>query len=438
MTLARPRILLTLLLAVLALLACLPAAAQAHGLPQRISAAEVAELAPRPAQPQVRALAAAKTAAPTYKIGGQRWPGRTITYYNALPASNKAYQRGMAAAITEWNARGIGTRFVRVSGKRRAQVVISHNGRSNPGGRATLGYWGGQGWVHMNMPRGKWEDIAWVASHELGHILGLGHARGCTVMSDSAYDDCAWPQNPWEWRCRLQERMDLVGARKLYGGKLRPRPIPMCLKSPAAAPVKAPVVTPSVDRTTIATLSWARPARAVGFMVARSKPGGPCESDFRQALAGPKAPAFADLLGRWELPTAGAYCYSIWSTNVDGAPTGPTTVSVSYQPPLPAAPTDVSAVYTTDEWGQPMVQVSWMAPAGADDAAVLRSEPGGPCLTDPEDRAHRPGYNAPPTLDFGPSGGFLSGQTFCYTVLSTDDEMRTLWSPPVMVYVTIP
>jgi hypothetical protein len=367
-----------------------------------------------------------------FVIGGARWPGREIRVFDRTPAS---YRKGVDTAIAEWNARGLRIRFRKVATRRAAQVVIAENRRIDSGGRATVGYIShARGWVDMNMPKADWADIAWVVSHELGHVLGLDHSDGCNVMSYSAYSDCGTFRGElWEWRCRLQERGDLRGIVRLYGGSFKVRTEPHCLLSPAAAPISALVAAPG-DRERLATLSWAPAAGAFGYRLSRSEANGPCPKDIHQAEAVRKT-TFDDRRW-WDDAIAGRYCYSVWSVNKEGAPTGPAQLYVDYVPPIPAAVANVAATYLVDEFETRLVRLTWTPPPGVLRTVILRSDPNGACRSDPNDGLGTFVGGDGQVDDYG-DYAFTSG-TYCYTVLATDDPDMRRWSPPVTASVAVP
>jgi hypothetical protein len=174
-------------------------------------------------------LMALPASADAYRLGGERWRGKTITYY----VDAKQYREAVRNAVRAWNASGMRIRFKAVS-KRRAQLRIVYEkgpASATPSqGRGTLGYVrGGRNRVILPRvrPRANFDPPAatLVVAHEIGHVLGLRHDnRKCALMNTTVVghspEQCTSTEL-WEWRCRILERDDVRGAVHRYGGRVR-------------------------------------------------------------------------------------------------------------------------------------------------------------------------------------------------------------------------
>lgn len=206
----------------------------------------------------VALVAVAAVAAPAqgYRLAGHRWPTRTIRYHNAT-----AYKDAVRAGVQAWNASGARVRF-RETTRGKAGLQIRYSG-SGCGGSGSVGrrvnyhptVFLGRGCESSSMPL--------IATHELGHILGLSHEdRRCATMSSAVGLRC--PRVPlYMWRCRLLEADDVRGAIRIYGGTVKPRnPVRFCpLFAVPDPPVNVTLayVNGSVD----ATLTLPEPRRLI-------------------------------------------------------------------------------------------------------------------------------------------------------------------------------
>jgi hypothetical protein len=155
-------------------------------------------------------------AARAYQLVGERWPGTTITYYPS------AYRKATVAGANNWNNANVGIRFVRTSSKAAADLVVSY-GAPQCEGESLVGYQGPftQSWIHLGRSCDR-NFMILTATHELGHILGLGHAKHKCARMDASVDLSGTPEfchhhslSYWLKHPLLPD--DIRGARKLYG-----------------------------------------------------------------------------------------------------------------------------------------------------------------------------------------------------------------------------
>jgi hypothetical protein len=193
------------------------------------------------------------------------WPGKpaVIKYHTNV----KPYAWSIKQAVNAWNKSGVKVKFKKVSSAKKAKLVIrqwkhkepvnSCVGRGDLLGVATtqLKYTRSgklkptKSKVELNNYKGNPQQcrfvMAQVATHELGHVLGLDHEnKNCAIMSpatmvaqgswppSSMPNTCKAPAEP-AWWCKLLGKDDLRGAQKLYGGQLR-------LRQPEYCPFLAP------------------------------------------------------------------------------------------------------------------------------------------------------------------------------------------------------
>ena len=175
-----------------------------------------------------------------YVIGGRAWPHGVITYYDAFPRDNSVVR----AAVEAWNHSGADIHFIGAS-RGKADVIIlplAHSNGNTEGGNADLGWepitytytFGSKTIVryrtrveHVHLrpvdPAHGWNSalMTVAATHELGHILGLGHSHTCATMDAVLVQRCGAP-HAWQFACRALQPDDVRGAIALYGGHARP------------------------------------------------------------------------------------------------------------------------------------------------------------------------------------------------------------------------
>jgi hypothetical protein len=312
-------------------------------------------------------------AAQAYKLGGHKWPTRTITY-NAGAAPK--YAKAIGRAVRAWNTSGVRVRF-RATSRRRALLPIFQDGiLPDGGGQAILGWvspsavtewtiggrplevkgiplpcgavFPGEGrvgcrrgpWVRLWVPTNRKDprvanQMAVTVAHELGHVLGLMHVRSrCALMYFQGNQTCKKPPHPpWQLRCRLLESDDVRGAIRRYGGRMRPLAQPYCDASPApGAPTDLVATFDSVQR--LVRVSWTNPKTAgIRFAHVVLRPGG-CPPSFddpvtENAQTGSRGTANLDPGG-----AIGLHCVAVRGEDAYGR-TGPPATTEIQVPPEP-------------------------------------------------------------------------------------------------------
>lgn len=311
----------------------------------------------------IAGLCVVPAGATAYVIGGKRWPGHTITYFNGVRSDAKEVK----AAVNAWNHSGAHIRFVAASA-RRAEVKISTFPRhffpvvSLPGqgavnlgsdlaGYASIGHvsrqtripspsgrlWftGAHIWLKRPNPSQGLDTagLTRVAAHEFGHVLGLNHEKHtCALMNGGATltDPCS-PQ-AWDGACHLINADDTRGAMALYGGHLPSRvrgPQVCALAALPAAPSSMTMQVTDPSQAMV-TFNWTNPsglsfqanapfdpysiggrATVNGYGVWGAQGSCPATGDPSTMLNG--GPAVASKPGTdWEYGTAGTtWCFEI-------------------------------------------------------------------------------------------------------------------------------
>jgi hypothetical protein len=327
---------------------------------------------------------AAVPASHAYKLGGKKWPTRTITYHSAAPQFDEAIKQ----AVHAWNTSGVAIRF-KPAPKRRAKLQIGYQDWDNGlDGHATIGWvpvrtytlhlLGGtpvyghvRCGMRMPLPSGRlarvrcvrvtdrprmWlkkldreslsdpfsrNEMALTVAHELGHVLGLDHVRNrCAVMNAPFLASCPEPPHPWQLRCRLLEADDVRGAIRRYGGRMSPLPPEFCDSHPAPeAPLQLSARFAPESRAITAT--WRNPPAqgsrfvrlSVGLEACPPEPG-PHSESVEPGATGTATTDVGDEGGR--------ACVAVWTTDGFGRLSAPATTWVDVPPleypsSLPAA-----------------------------------------------------------------------------------------------------
>jgi Matrixin len=283
-----------------------------------------------------------------YKLGGKSWPKRTITYHVAIPQ----YEAAIAEAAAAWNASGADIRLKEVASARRAALRIVDGGQGGPSGAASLGYvsrrslfsmtvagipisgdvrcgdrvpvpeqglrrvkcvYGARMVLHRVARKDlgdPWtrNEMAIVAAHEFGHVLGLRHAKNtCAVMSYQREQACPKPAGQWQKRCRLLEADDVAGAIRRYGGRAQPLAAEFCdLYAPAPAPL---ALAASLDADGAIAAGWTPAPGVMATVVAVGRDA--CTAEGGTIFSGTSTTFIRG---------PGRYCVSAHSLDAEGRP----------------------------------------------------------------------------------------------------------------------
>jgi hypothetical protein len=337
--------------------------------------------------------------------------GRTITYHNGVPQ----HEWAVAAAVEAWNSSGANVEFVPApAGQAELELVA---GPPVVAGTTTLLHRSGPG-PEVNQPlpgdatvqlpgftgeaaSSRQSVVALVATHELGHVLGLGHEDGvCAAMNSSILGEvparCPQPEIGAR-RCALLEEDDALGAIALYGGRIQDdRRTPLCddpssgFNLPALAPdppPPAPVdvsISSEPSSSDRITLVWrnASSERIESVVVASAVdrcPTDPEEADARSVDAVPD--------GRQSLGyplDLERRCYSLWSRDQSGRLSSDPATARFRPPPVPEATDEFTVTSTPLDFLGPTLR--WRNPSVETLRRVLIVRAEGRCPTSPPDK----------------------------------------------------
>ncbi len=410
------------------------------------------------------AMLAALVSAPSadaYRLGGKRWPGRTIPYYS----SATQYALSVNQAVAGWNASGARIRFVRVT-RARAKVII-RVARSAWGeaGSASLGYTWCTSWIIRSgqrrcirpfiasvrlSPGYDRFEMAQTAAHELGHILGLDHEdRRCAVMNSAGnalggercQDDL--PENfEGKWRCRIIELDDARGAVRRYGGRPRAvRPDPICWKfPPPPAPLELAAITdpPSGGYVLLQWRNSSALRAGSKVVVARRKDACPTSTQGSDASwdlnVTPGTSSTSEDIGEPALP-AGRHCYALWTLDETGQRSAEAVVWVDILDIPP--PTELVAITNPNDEISVLLRWRNTTHARVDDIEIARKRDA--CATDRLDPAvswlTHDGPVQPGQVSEAYDRAWLETGRFCYSVWSRDSRTGRFSPQPATVIV---
>jgi hypothetical protein len=307
----------------------------------------------------------APAGANAYAIAGAPWPGGRVPYHVDAPALRSAVH----AAAARWNASGAKVHLVEVSASL-ASVRIRRLGAGPCDGivgRAPVGHQAGRVEVVQLQPSCGRLGLIPVAAHELGHVLGFGHAlTACSIMTPEEGDRskvCGGPAPlPWEYDCRVLERTDVAGAVRLYGGRAKPvgTAFPYCPTLPTPPPATRATARafPASSLATTA-INWVDPVASSLKHVLVNRRQGSCATypsvpgvspiEIRPSGTPLRGTTVAWIVGRAGAQSAldsdridpGRWCYSVWTIGPSHRYTRSANAFVQIGPP-PAAATSLA------------------------------------------------------------------------------------------------
>jgi hypothetical protein len=307
----------------------------------------------------------------------RKWPGRTIPYFEKIPAK---WDWSLDRAIAHWNKSGSKIKFVEVP-RRKAKLVISYGDTGGADGVGTLGYQY-RNYVYLSPAYKKADQYnpetrVWVGrlfAHELGHVLGFDHTPGQCALMYPVYNfgvcKTLAPGKPGYYNCRWIDKKLLRRFTKMYGGKPK-RPPKLCLIEELPGQLRSVTFTGGNSQARPVKVTWVPPTtvRAGTKVYVTVWKGTSCSVApnrwERRVAVDPKA-------GSWTDPAygQGTWCYLVHIENRYGASQPASGRALARYAPVPAAPAVGTPTWRPQDGGW---RFTWQPPLAGTALVALRN-----------------------------------------------------------------
>ena len=198
------------------------------------------------------------------------WNVRSISYYEQVPAK---WHWSLSTAVSKWNSSGAKIRFVRVTNRKKARLVISYGHLRGSAGEATVGPQAhatvrlSDAYRNLDATDAFYRvQVMGIFAHELGHVLGFQHAKSrCNLMSPTLdVQGCGMVADnaPGYYKCHTVNRPLFARLVRLYGGRVRYAGGTWCLIDPKPPTLSNVTFSDGGDADPHVTIGWTVPSSA--------------------------------------------------------------------------------------------------------------------------------------------------------------------------------